>query len=206
VRGSHWTLLTNIAVRDEAAALRHLRDDPDLATRASLVGATRGSSRSFFLDDIKRYVVRGDTALHIAAAAHSTKLARALVARGASLHARNRYGATPLHSAAVGAPNSISWKPRAQAAVISYLIGAGADPNATDKRGVAPLHVAVRTRGAAAVRALLAHGADRHRRNGNGSAPLDLARRTTGKGGSGTAAARAQQAEIIQLLLHGVDS
>jgi hypothetical protein len=50
------------------------------------------------------------------------------------------------------------------------------------------------------VQALLALGADPHRTNGNGSTPRDLALRTTGRGGSGSPLARAQQAEILQLL------
>ena len=41
-----------------------------------------------------------------------------------------------------------------------YLISVGADPNAVDSDGVAPLHRAVRTRSLAAVRALLDGGAN----------------------------------------------
>jgi ankyrin repeat protein len=85
--------------------------------------------------------------------------------------------------------------------VIPYLIAAGADPNAVDKPGVAPLHRAVRTRSPAAVRALLAGGADPRQRNGSGSTPLHLAVQTTGASGSGSDRARQSQAEIIVLLL-----
>src|SRR6516165_1864742 len=49
---------------------------------------------------------------------------------------------------------------------------AGADPNAVDKSGVAPLHRAVRNRSAAAVRALIDGGADPRAPNRNGSTPL----------------------------------
>ena len=84
--------------------------------------------------------------------------------------------------------------------MIETLIAAGADPNARDKTGTAPLHRAVRTRCAAAVRALLEHGADARLKNGRGSTPLHLAVQTTGRGGSGSAAARRQQQRIIDLL------
>ncbi len=45
------------------------------------------------------------------------------------------------------------------------------------------------------------HGADTRRKNGSGSTPLHLAIQSTGRGSSGSQAARAEQAEIIRLLL-----
>ena len=65
---------------------------------------------------------------------------------------------------------------------------------------MAPLHRAVRTRCTGAVRALLEGGADARRENKNGSTPMKLATSTTGRGGSGSAEAKAQQAEIVRLL------
>ena len=62
------------------------------------------------------------------------------------------------------------------------------------------LHRAVRNRCAAAVEVLLIGGADPARDNGRGSTPMKLAEMTTGKGGSGSAAAKEQQAEIVRLL------
>jgi len=123
-----------------------------------------------------------------------------LLAMGAGVDARNRRGAEPLHYAADGSPGSDSWNPAAQAAVIAALIAAGADPNATDTSGVAPLHRAVRTRCSAAVRALLDGGADPRLPNRSGSTPLKLATRPTGRGGSGSPDAKAQQAEIVAIL------
>jgi len=84
--------------------------------------------------------------------------------------------------------------------VVALLIEAGADPNAADMNGVTPLHRAIRTRCAAAVGAMLARGADPRRPNGKGSTPLDLATWQTGRGGSGSPAAKAGQAEILRLL------
>ena len=59
----------------------------------------------------------------------------------------------------------MSGNPAAQAPPSTCLIRAGADPNASDKSGVTPLHRAVRTRCAAAVEALLAGGAEPRGRN-----------------------------------------
>ena len=189
-----------IARGDETKALRLLRASPGLASQALTVGASRADSTSHFLRSIERHVYAGDTALHVAAAGYRVAIARELVALGAHPSARNRLGAEPLHYAAVGRPGSPSWNPDAQASTIEYLISAGANPNATDKNGVTPLHRAVRTRSAAAVRALLEQGADARAKNRSGSTPLHLAVLNTGRGGTGGAEAKEQQAEIIRLL------
>ena len=160
-------------------------------------GATRGSPKPYFIESIRCYVYAGDTALHIAAAAHQVTLVKGLIGHGADVHARNRRGAEPLHYAANGGPHLDDGL---QAKTVSALIEAGADPNATDKSGVAPLHRAVRNRCPAAVRALLEGGADRRKKNGNGSTPSDLAKWTTGKSGSGSDRAHAAQVEIAKLL------
>jgi ankyrin repeat protein len=85
--------------------------------------------------------------------------------------------------------------------VIAYLIEAGADPDATDKSGVAPLHRAVRNRSSVAVEALIDNGADPRLTNKSGSTPLHLAVQTTGKSGSGSDAAKEAQHRIILMLL-----
>jgi len=58
----------------------------------------------------------------------------------------------------------------------------------------------VRTRCAAAVGTLLECGADPARKTKTGSTPMLLATKTTGRGGSGSAEAKAQQKEILRLL------
>ena len=200
-----WQLLRAIASGDEARTSRLLTASPRLASEASAVGATRGSSTPFFFEETAHYLYAGDTPLHVAAAAYRTDIAKELVRLGANVGARNRRGAQPLHYACDGQPASATWDPKAQERVIAFLIRAGANPNSTDKNGVTPLHRAIRTRCAAAVRALLAHGADPDRKNGSGSTPLHLARLNTGRGGSGSIAAREQQQQIIRLLeAHGV--
>ena len=193
-------LMQAIVAGDETAVKKMLAASAGLATAPIREGATRQDAQSHFVEAIGRYTVAGDTALHIAAAGYREAMVRQLIEAGADAFAKNRHGAMPLHAAAAGNPGSVHWNPQAQDATIRTLVAAGADPNGTDKRGVAPLHIAVRTRCAAAVRTLLACGADAERPNKSGSTALTLARLTTGRGGSGSADAKAQQREIIELL------
>ncbi|MEO7689474.1 MAG: ankyrin repeat domain-containing protein [Sphingomonas sp.] len=198
-------LMKAIASGDGPAALDLLSASPALATAALKQGATRAAATDNFLTEISHYVYAGDTALHVAAAAHRPEIARALIGLGAEVAARNRRGATPLHYAADGSPGSPRWNPAHQAETIAMLIASGANPNASDKNDVTPLHRAVRTRSAAAVSALIDSGADARRQNGNGSTPAMLATRQTGRSGSGSPEAKAQQAEIICLFeRHGM--
>jgi hypothetical protein len=189
------SLMRLVIAGKTAEARRALQATPSLATTAAQEGATRGAPRPFFFASIGHYLYQGDTALHMAAAAHQRDMVELLMAHGADVHAKNRMGAQPLHYAADG-----NRHPDAQADTIRVLVAAGADPNAVCKRGVAPLHRAVRTRSSAAVRALLAAGANPRKKNGNGSTPQQLAKWTTGKSGSGSARARHEQAEIIRVL------
>jgi ankyrin repeat protein len=193
---AHLELARAIARGDAGDVRARLAADPSLATVASAIGATRADAKTFFLAEIAHYMYPGDTALHIAAAAFNRSIAEMLVARGADCGARNGTGAEPLHYAC----DTNHWNPDAQTELIVYLISIGADPNALDKRGVAPIHRAVRTRSAPAVKALLEAGADPRLKNKSGSLPLDLARTTTGRGGSGSDHAKAQQAAIVELL------
>jgi ankyrin repeat protein len=187
-------LVVSGAIDDVA---RRLADDPALAMASSNVGATRHDAASFFFRDIAHYFYAGDTALHMAAAAFRRPVAELLVAHGADCRARNRRGAQPLHYAADANRLNLT----AQADTIVYLLSIGAEPDALDKSGVAPLHRAVRTRSLAAVRALLDGGANPRLANKAGSTPLHLAVQTTGRGGSGSPDAREQQAGILRLLV-----
>jgi hypothetical protein len=194
------SLFAAIASGDEGPALQLLAASPELVRASAPEGANRHTAKANFLAPIGRYLWAGDTPLHIAAAAYSVAVVRALIAAGADVRARNRLGEEPLHSAAVGQPGSPMWNPIAQADTIICLVQAGADPNAFNKTGVAPLHRAVRTRCADAVRALLECGADPALRNKNGSTPLRLATLNSGRGGSGSPEARFQRQEILRLL------
>ena len=193
-------LFDAIASGDHLEIERRLDSSRGLASCPIRTGASRQDAESYFLAAIRHYVYAGDTALHIAAAAHQRELAESLVARGADVRARNRRGAEPLHYAADGSPGAEHWDPVRQREVIAYLIEAGADPNALDKSGVAPLHRAVRTRCSAAVSAILENGADPLLMNKSGSTPLHLAVQNTGRSDSGSEAAKAEQGRIIVVL------
>jgi hypothetical protein len=167
-----------------------------------LLAVVRGGEH--FRTDIGHQVYVGDTPLHLAAATHKPTLISKLLREGADVRARNRRGAEPLHYAVDGGPGSPRWDPIAQRESIAVLLTAGADPNALDKNGTSPLHRAVRNRCADAVAALLEGGADPRLHNGSGSTPMDLTQWTTGRGGSGSATAKAQRDQIVQLLIdHG---
>ena len=153
-----------------------------------------------FRADIGHHVYAGDTPLHLAAAAHKPGLISKLLDQGADVHVRNRRGAEPLHYAVDGGPGSPRWDPAAQRESVALLLAAGADPNSVDKNGTSPLHRAVRNRCAEAVAALLEGGADPRLHNGSGSTPMDLTRWTTGRGGTGSATAKAHRDEIVRLL------
>jgi hypothetical protein len=192
--------LARAIARRDAHVVRRLRASPELARARFAEGATRASAVDFFVEEIAHYVYAGDTLLHVAAAAYAVDVAGTLLAAGADARARNRRGAEPLHYAADGGPGLPTGHRRAQAATIAALLAAGAEPNALDKSGVAPLHRAVRTRCTAAVRALLAGGADPRLANKSGTTPIELASLTTGRGGSGSAEAKREQAEILRVL------
>ena len=193
-------LVRAIVDADTRRATALLSTRPALARAHATAGATRADASRFYLAPIHRYLSKGDTALHIAAAGYRVAILGRLLSRDADVAATNRFGATPLHAAAAGVPGSAAWNPRDQVRTIERLLAAGADPDARDKRGVSPLHVAIRTRCSAAVRALLAGGADPRLANGTGTTPLQLATLTTGRGGSGSTAARAEQTAILALL------
>jgi ankyrin repeat protein len=79
------------------------------------------------------------------------KEVRRLVASGADVNVRDRNGATPLHFAACGMPE-----------MITFLCENGAHPTAKDIQGYSPLHVAYLRKDVESIRLLAAHGADIH--------------------------------------------
>src|SRR5689334_671081 len=104
-------LFRAIASGDHADVARRLSSSPHLATTPIRTGASRQDPETYFLVAIRHYTYAGDTALHIAAAAHRRELAEMFVKGGADVRARNRRGAEPLHYAADASPGSDFWEP-----------------------------------------------------------------------------------------------
>jgi uncharacterized protein len=98
----------------------------------------------------------GTTALHWAANGDAPEIVQMLVRAGASVKARNRYGATPLWLASLNG----------NATTMAMLLEAGADANTTSTDGETVLMVAARTGKANAVETLLARGADPNAKEG----------------------------------------
>jgi ankyrin repeat protein len=197
-------LFRAIASGDEVETARMVDRSSALARKPISGGATRSDPDRFFFVAIRHYIYAGDTALHIAAAAHRREIAAALVASGANARARNRRGAEPLHYVADGWPEEDVRDSAARTRIVADLINAGAEPNVFDTNGSSPLHRAVRNRTSPVVQTLVEHGADPLLRNGSGLTPLHLAVQNTGRSGSGSASAKLEQGRIITLLLeHG---
>jgi hypothetical protein len=189
-----------IAAGEVADVERMLTNSPSLARDALGEGASRENPTAFFLEGIRAHIYAGHTALHVAASAWNRAVAKQLLSLGASIDARNRRGHQPLHAATGGGPGWSRWDPRAQVAMIRFLLKAGADPNSLDGNGTSPFHRAIRNRSSAAVQALLDGGADPKKKNKKGSTPLALARWNTGRSGTGSPEAKAEQAEILKIL------
>jgi ankyrin repeat protein len=185
-------LMRKIAQHDQVAVAVLIETHDGLASAQLAVGATRHQPVDFFLTEITHHVYRGDTAVHVAAAAKEPSIIRSLVARGGRVDVTNRRGAQPLHYAVDGAGPARE--------TVAVLVELGADLNAADKNGTTPLLRAIRNRNAPAVEELLDRGADFRATNTRGSTALQLATWTTGKSGSGSPHAKAQQEEIVRLL------
>jgi ankyrin repeat protein len=197
-------LVRAIVDRDGARIKQLLDATPSLASAALRNGATRDNAPTFFYDEISHYCYAGDTALHMAAAAHDASTARTLVRKGADVGAINRRKAQPLHYAVDGGPNGAARHPDGQRLIVTTLLELGAEVDARDAGGTTPLLRAIRNRQTDAVEALLEAGADPRATNSRGTTAMRIATLTTGKSGSGSPAAKAAQQAIIELLgAHG---
>ena len=185
-------------VANEARAVRLVRATPEIAL--ARVAAER------LVEEVPHQLYVGDTALHLASAALRPLAVGALIEAGADPNAENRRGAIAVHYACDARPKAgKTWSPSKQRSVIERLLDAGADIEHKDKAGAAPLHRAVRARSPEAVRCLLEHGARVDATHGiQRTTALHIAVRSTGA--SGTKGARAEQLEIVELLLqYGAD-
>jgi ankyrin repeat protein len=185
-------------VADEAMAMRLVRATPEIAQ--ARVGGER------LLEEVPHQLYVGDTALHVAAAALRSLAVGTLIEAGADSNAENRRGATPLHYACDARPKAgKTWNPSKQRSVIELLLDGGSNIEHKDKSGAAPLHRAVRARSPEAVRCLLERGARVDATHGRRrTTSLHIATHSTGA--SGTKGTRAEQQEIVELLLqYGAD-
>jgi len=188
-------ILTAILDDDRPRVRALVKADPGLATR--LIDQAR-----LYQSKIFHWIYAGDTALHLAAAGYRVEIVQLLLAAGADPNsAANHRQSGPLHYAADGYINGPAWNAKRQVSTIQCLLDAGADLDAQDKNGAAPLHRAVRTRCAAAVKCLLERGSNATLKNKPGSTPFHLAVQNTGRGGSGAEIARAAQRQIIRQFL-----
>ncbi len=185
--------LLDAIVADEARALRLIGATPALAG-ARVV-------RERLVKEVPHQLYAGDTALHLAAAALRPLAVGALIEAGADPNAGNRRGAIALHYACDARPGAEGMRnPSVQRTVIERLLDAGSDVERKDKSGSAPLHRAVRARSAGAVRCLLERGARADAPHGRQrTTPLHIVSHSTGA--SGTKGTRAEQQEIVKLLL-----
>src|SRR5262245_17697337 len=190
--------LISALVADEVEAVRLIRALPEIAQ-------VRVADERF-VEEVPHQLYVGDTALHLAAAALRPLAVGALIEAGADSNAENRRGAIALHYACDARPNvRKTWNPSQQKSVIELLLDAGSHIEHKDKSGAAPLHRAVRARSPQAVRCLLERGARVDATHGRQrTTPLHLVTHSTGA--SGTKGARAEQQEIVALLLqYGAD-
>lgn len=105
----------------------------------------------------------GTTALHWASRWDDLESADLLIAAGANIKARNRFGSTPLSLACING----------SAAMVEMLLKAGEDPNAVISEAAdTALMLASRTGKPDAVKVFLDHGADPNKTNNEGQTAL----------------------------------
>jgi ankyrin repeat protein len=126
----------------------------------------------------------GTSLLHWAVYYNDAALVEALLERGADLHTRNDYGATPMSQAAI----------LANPDVLALLLAAGADPNEKGADDQTPLMIVARTDNVAAAEVLLAAGAD-----------VNVVEQWRGQTALMWAAAQQQPAMVKRLLEAGAD-
>ena len=119
------------------------------------------------------------TPLHQAATYNHAGLTKILIEKGADTAAKESFaGGTPLHVACEGVPVISAQGEmvrRGALETVDVLLQGGARPNARDKHGITPLHVAARFLQLHVVDRLIAAGADIQARTDAGWTPLHFA-------------------------------
>ena len=146
--------------------------------------------------DVKA-LYQGATLLHKAADEGNVLVAKYLVSLGASVHARDQYGQTPIFRASnvditeylvsqgadVNSKNNYGFIPIHGAAILEnaevakYLIAQGTNVNAKASSGITPLHfLALRGKSVEVAEYLVSQGADVNAKDKDGKTPLDIAK------------------------------
>ena len=153
--------------RDVTALLIQSGAKVDLAIAAALGDMKRLVKMLEAKPALDQHSTDGWTALHMAAYFGRKDAVKLLLEAGAPIRARssNAMNNHPIHAAAAGKRPEI----------VSILIAAGADVNATQAGGFTPLHAAAQNGDVDMAKELLANGANSNIRADNGQLPLDLA-------------------------------
>lgn len=106
-----------------------------------------------------------DKQLFLAIGNHDVARCIELIRQGADIHAKDKNGGSPLHSAV--------WEDHAE--ILRILLKAGADPSRQDNLGKTPLHTAAIHGHLAAIELLCEAGADLQACDGNHWTPLHYA-------------------------------
>ena len=167
------------AATNEMAALL-IAHGADVNAQETLNGSTPLHEAVSYVGQGKRGNVRGEiTPMDVAVAQDKKETAELLIAHGADVNAKDKYGATPLHKAAtnemaellikhganVNAMNINSDTPLYDAIsrnknVVETLIAHGADVNNVNKSGYTPLHIALNVNNTEIAELLIQHGAN----------------------------------------------
>ncbi len=148
-----------------------------LAAKAGSVRLAQSCIQNRIVDP-NLFNVRGETALHVAAAYDNLEICKMLVTAGSTTTCSDGGGDTPLHSAV----SSGSFR------AAEFLISSGAKPNASNLAGASPLHQCAALGHANCAELLINHGAIIDAETKRGQTPLHYA-------------ATAGENETLQLLL-----